>query len=143
MIFTPTEIDGVKLICLEKHTDERGFFARSYCQQEFGLADIHDNFSQCNISYNAVSATLRGMHYQSADAPESKLVRCIKGAIFDVVIDLRPQSKTYCKWLGFTLDDKNRDSLYIPAGIAHGFITLEKDSEILYMMGGKYVPSAA
>lgn len=143
MKFQATIIDGVILIGLERHEDERGFFARSYCEQEFAAHGIYDKFMQMNISYNAALGTLRGMHYQSPIAPESKIVRCMKGAIYDVVVDLRPESKTFKNWFGVRLEDNNRDSLYIPSGIAHGFITLTPDCDVLYMMGGEYTPTAA
>ena len=143
MKFDPTPIDGVWLIGVEPTEDERGFFARSYCRHEFAAHGIHDHFQQTNLSYNRESGTLRGMHYQSLDAPESKLVRCIKGKIYDVVIDIRPTSKTFRKWHGVELNDQNRHSLYIPPGLAHGFITLTPESELLYMMSGTFTPTAA
>lgn len=143
MKFQPTIIDGVLLIDLERHEDERGFFARSYCEQEFYNQVIHDKFTQMNISYNTATGTLRGMHYQSLSAPESKIIRCLKGSIYDVAVDLRPESKTFKQWIGIYLDDDKRNSVYIASGIAHGFITLVPNCELLYMMGGEYTPSAA
>ncbi len=143
MKFHATTIDGVLRISLDKHEDARGFFARSYCKEEFSAHGINENLTQINISYNTEAGTLRGMHYQSQAAPESKIVRCMKGAIYDVAVDLRPQSSTFKQWYGIRLDDENRDSLYIAPGIAHGFITLTAGSELLYLMCGNYVSSAA
>lgn len=143
MKFIATPIAGVWQIELERQEDERGFFARSYCQQEFAKHGIHDAFTQMNISYNQAQATLRGMHYQSQEAPESKVVRCIAGAVYDVALDLRPASPTFKRWFCIKLDSNHKSSLYIAPGIAHGFVTLTPGAELLYLMGGTYVPQAA
>lgn len=143
MKFSALAIDGAWKISLDLHRDARGFFARSYCAQEFAQHGIHEHFVQSNLSYNTAKHTLRGMHYQSAEAPESKIVRCLRGAVYDVLIDLRPASPSYKHWVGIALDDENRDSVYIPPGVAHGFLTLTDHSELLYMMGGTYVAEAA
>jgi dTDP-4-dehydrorhamnose 3,5-epimerase len=143
MKFTPTDINGVDLIELEKHSDDRGFFARSFCKEELA-ANGHDfEVDQANLSFNHHSGTLRGMHYQGVPTGDPKIVRCISGAIYDVVIDLRPESQTYCKWIGAELSTENRNSLIIPAGCAHGFLTLQPDSEVLYLMGAPFVPDLA
>lgn len=143
MKFTPTDIAGVNLIELEKHSDDRGFFARSFCKKE--LADHGHDFAidQANLSFNHHAGTLRGMHYQAAPVGDPKIVRCISGSIFDVVIDLRTDSPTYCQWVGVELSATNRNSLIIPAGCAHGFLTLKPDTEVLYLMGAPFVPDLA
>ena len=143
MRFIATDINGVDLIELEKHSDDRGFFARSFCTEELA-ANGHDfEVVQANLSFNHHAGTLRGMHYQVAPVGDPKIVRCISGTIFDVVIDLRPSSPTYCKWVGAELSATNRNSLIIPAGCAHGFLTLEPDTEVLYLMGAPFVPDLA
>jgi dTDP-4-dehydrorhamnose 3,5-epimerase len=143
MRFIATDINGVDLIELEKHSDDRGFFARSFCKEELA-ANGHDfEIDQANLSFNHHAGTLRGMHYQAAPVSDPKIVRCISGSIFDVVIDLRPESPTYCKWVGAELSAVNRNSLIIPAGCAHGFMTLEPDSEVLYLMGAPFVADLA
>lgn len=143
MKFTPTDIAGVDLIELEKHSDDRGFFARSFCKKE--LTDNSHDFAidQANLSFNHHAGTLRGMHYQAAPVGDPKIVRCISGSIFDVVIDLRTDSPTYCQWVGVELSATNRNSLIIPAGCAHGFLTLKPDTEVLYLMGALFVPDLA
>ena len=134
MIFNPTPLTGAYLIEPELISDERGFFARSYCRDEFIVKGLNPNLVQCNISFNKVLGTLRGMHYQKAPYAEAKLVRCTQGSIYDVIIDLRPESKTVKQWVGVELSAQNRNALYVPAGFAHGFITLQDNTEVLYKM---------
>ncbi len=138
-----TPLPGVWLIEPERLGDERGWFARTFDAEEFRSRGMNPEVVQCNASFNARRDTLRGMHYQAAPHGESKLVRCVRGAIFDVAVDLRPDSETYCQWHGVELSAENGHSLYIPAGLAHGFQTLTDDCEVLYQMGHRYVPEAA
>ncbi len=143
MIFEKTKLKDVHIVKLETLTDERGFFARSWCKKEFAEHGLVNDYVQTNLSFNRLKGTLRGMHYQVEPYGETKLVRCIKGAIYDVVIDLRKQSNTYLEWLGVELNEENRDMLYIPKGFAHGFITLEDNTEVYYQMSEYYKPEAA
>ena len=143
MIFREMELKGAFVIELDKITDDRGFFARAWCRREFEEHGLNPNLVQCNISFNKTAGTLRGMHYQAAPHEETKLVRCTKGSIFDVIIDLRPHSATYRKHVGVRLCATEYTSLYIPAGFAHGFQTLEDDSEVLYQMSEYYHPESA
>jgi dTDP-4-dehydrorhamnose 3,5-epimerase len=143
MIFQGTKLAGVFEIHLELKTDDRGFFARSWCQQEFEQQGLNSNLVQCSNSFNPQKSTLRGMHYQMPPYAETKVVRCIKGAIYDVVIDLRAESPTFKEWIGVTLTSTNRDMLYIPEGCAHGFLTLEDESEVLYQMSKFYHAESA
>lgn len=143
MIFIETKLKDSYIIELEKITDERGFFARSWCQKEFEKYGLNSNLVQCNISYNKTKGTLRGMHYQIEPYPEAKLVRCTQGAIYDVIIDLRSNSPTFKQWIGIELTAKNHKMLYIPKGFAHGFQTLEDDSEVFYQMSEFYHPECA
>ena len=140
MIFEETEIPGVYIIQLEKIGDQRGFFARAWCQKEFEKQGLTSSFVQCNIAHNVEKNILRGMHFQSAPCQEVKLVRCTKGALFDVVIDLRPDSATYCKWVGVELTADNYKMLYVPKDFAHGYLTLTKDTEIFYQVSQFYCP---
>lgn len=140
MIFRDTDIEGVRLVELEPHTDDRGFFARSFCRDEFAAAGIDFTIVQTNISRNTGRGTLRGMHYQANPAPEPKLVRCSAGRIFDVAVDLRPASPSFCQWTGFELDASVGTGLYVPVGCAHGFLTLSDNAEITYLMGAPYAP---
>jgi dTDP-4-dehydrorhamnose 3,5-epimerase len=128
---------------LEPKVDERGFFARSWCQNEFENAGLDPCLAQCSISYNVRRGTLRGMHYQSAPYAESKLVRCTMGAIYDIALDLRADSPTFREWIGMTLTADNRDMIYIPKGCAHGFLTLEDKSEVFYQISEFYHPETA
>jgi dTDP-4-dehydrorhamnose 3,5-epimerase len=128
---------------LDLHRDERGFFARSWCQKEFETEGLDLNTVQCNVSFNEKKGTLRGMHFQAAPSPEAKLVRCTQGAIYDVVIDLRAESPTYKQWIGLKLTAENRRMLYIPEGCAHGFLTLEDKTEVFYQMSEFYHPELA
>ena len=143
MKFIETALPKVFLIELELLKDARGHFARSYCASEFLKADLNPKLQQCNISYNLKKGTLRGMHFQTAPHAEAKLVRCIRGAIFDVVIDLRPDSVTFEQWIGVELSEKSPTMLYIPEGCAHGFQTLEDNTEVFYQMSYPFVPEAA
>jgi dTDP-4-dehydrorhamnose 3,5-epimerase len=138
MIFVDTDLSGVFEIQIEPKADERGFFARTWCQNEFAEKDLDPHLVQCSLSYNARKGTLRGMHFQTAPHAETKLVRCSNGAIYDVVLDLRRDSKTYCRWIGVALTADKRNALYIPKGCAHGFLTMEDDSEIFYQMSDFY-----
>jgi dTDP-4-dehydrorhamnose 3,5-epimerase len=142
MKFYPTPLDGAYTIELEKRGDDRGFFARLYCQHEFKSAGIPTEVVQINNSLSAKAGTLRGMHYQLPPAAETKIVRCIRGALYDVIIDLRPDSSTFCKWFGTELSAENRSMMYVPQGFAHGFITLADDTEAFYLVNAFYAPGA-
>ena len=143
MIFRELEIPGVFLLEPERKEDHRGFFARTYCRRELEAHHLDPTVVQCSISVNHQRGTVRGMHWQAAPHEEIKLVRCTRGAIHDVILDLRPDSPTYTQHLAVVLDCENRLSLYIPAGIAHGFQTLEDATEVFYQMSEFYVPEAA
>lgn len=134
MIFTETKLHGAFIIEVERREDERGFFARTFCQEEFAAHGLRPRFVQCNISFNKKKGTLRGMHYQVAPYEEAKLVRCTMGAIYDVIIDLRPDSPTFKQWVAVELTADNHRMLYIPERVAHGFQTLEDDTEVFYQM---------
>jgi dTDP-4-dehydrorhamnose 3,5-epimerase len=142
VIFTETGIAGLITIVPERFEDERGFFARSWCREEFERHGLNPNIAQCNISYNRVKGTLRGMHYQAAPHAEAKLIRCTAGSIYDVAIDLRRGSKTFLRHEAVVLSAKERNMLYIPEGFAHGFQTLEDDTEVSYQMSAVYEPTA-
>lgn len=143
MIITETRLGGAYIVDIEPRQDERGFFARSFCRDEFARAGLPGDFVQCNISSNRDRGTLRGMHYQADPHPEGKLVRCSRGAIRDVIVDLRPDSPTYCQWIGVDLTEQNCRALYIPPGFAHGFQSLAEDSEVFYQMTEAYVGTLA
>jgi dTDP-4-dehydrorhamnose 3,5-epimerase len=143
MLFHETTIAGVFEIQLERMADERGFFARSWCRQEFERAGLNACLVQCSISYNPRKGTLRGMHYQAAPFQEAKLVRCTRGSIYDTIIDLRPHSPTFKQWMGVTLTAQDRNMAYVPEGCAHGFLTLEDDCEVFYQMSTSYCADAA
>ena len=143
MIFKELSISGVYLISLEKYEDERGFFARSFCQKEFLEHGLCTEFVQCNLSYNKKKGTLRGMHYQIPPYEEVKVVSCIQGAIYDVALDIRKNSETYGTWVAAELSAKNHQMLYIPAGLAHGFQSLQDDSVVYYQMGAFYQSRAS
>ena len=138
MIFEELNLSGSYLICPEKHVDERGFFARSFCKSEFASKNLNTEFPQCNLSYNLKKGTLRGMHYQEAPWEEVKVVSCLRGAIYDVLLDIRETSPTYGKWIGVELNQDNCKMLYIPKGFAHGFQSLEDNSLVYYQMGTRY-----
>ena len=143
MIFTETSLPGAYLVELERREDERGFFARSFCQREFTDLGLDPCVAQCNISFNHKKGTLRGMHYQLPPYAEAKLVRCTRGAIYDVIVDLRRDSNTFMKWYSVELTVENRAALYIPKDFAHGFQTLADDTEVFYQMSEFYAPEAA
>lgn len=143
MKFSDTDIDGVYLVELERRTDDRGWFARSFCVDEFASAGIDFNVVQANISFNRGAGTLRGMHFQREPYEEAKVVRCVRGAIYDVAVDLRPDSATFRSWFGVELDADSARSLFLPEGCAHGFQTLTEDVEIHYLMSERYHPEAA
>jgi dTDP-4-dehydrorhamnose 3,5-epimerase len=143
MIFSETPVKGVFLIDLEPIADERGFFARSWCQQEFATHGLSTQVVQCNVSYNRFRHTLRGLHYQVVPHQEAKLVRCVRGALYDVVLDLRPGSSTYLQHVGVELSADNRQAIHVPEGCAHGFLTLTDDTEVLYQMSAAYEAGAA
>jgi dTDP-4-dehydrorhamnose 3,5-epimerase len=141
MLFHQTELTGVYLIGIDPAEDERGYFARTFCRKEFEERGLNPCVAQCNVSYSRKKGTLRGMHYQAAPYGEAKLVTCIAGAIYDVMIDLRADSPTYRKWLAMELSGRGaRTMLYIPEGFAHGFQTLEDDTEVFYQMSEFYAP---
>lgn len=143
MTFKETKLRGAFIIEPERHEDERGFFARTFCQQEFRDHGLRTELVQCSVSYNKEKGTLRGMHYQAAPHEEAKLVRCTRGAIFDVAIDLRPGSETLKQWVSTELTAENRRMLYVPEGCAHGFQTLEDDSEVFYQISARFHPESS
>jgi len=138
MRFLPTKLQGAFIIDPEKKDDERGFFARTWCQREFDEHGLNPRLAQCNISFNKKKGTLRGMHYQIAPFAEAKLVRCTRGSIYDVIIDLRPESPTWKQHLSVKLIGEDYRMLYVPEGFAHGFQTLEDDTEVFYQMSEFY-----
>jgi dTDP-4-dehydrorhamnose 3,5-epimerase len=140
MIFTETPLKGAYLIDLEKRGDDRGFFARAFCCREFADHGLVTSFVQVNNSLSAIQGTLRGMHYQLAPAAETKVIRCLRGAFWDVILDLRPGSPTFGKWFGEELSAENRRMMYQPKGFAHGFITLTPDAEAFYFVDEFYAP---
>ena len=143
MLITPTSIAGAMLVAVAPNADERGLFARTYDEASFIQAGLPTHWPQCNASWNRVRGTLRGMHYQAAHAPEPKLVRCTHGRILDVIVDMRPASATFKRWTSVELSAASRNALYVPPGIAHGFLTLEDGAEVFYHMGANFVPDAA
>ena len=142
MKFTPLPLAGAHLIELEKRGDDRGFFARFFCETEFAQHGLSANFVQINNSLTAKQGTLRGMHYQLPPAAEVKVVRCIRGALYDVILDLRPHRPTFGQSYGAELSAENRTMMYVPEGFAHGFLTLEPDTEALYLVSATYAPTA-
>ncbi len=134
MNFRGTELPGVFEVRLEPKPDERGYFARTWCQQEFAAHGLSSTVVQCNTSFNAKKGTLRGMHYQQAPNAEIKLIRCTRGKIFDVILDLRPLSGTFKKWTSLILSSTSQNMIYIPEGCAHGFLTMEDETEVFYQM---------
>jgi len=143
LIFTETKIKGVYFIEPEILTDERGFFARSFCKEEFRKHGLETDIVQCNISYNKKRGTLRGMHYQVPPFEEAKIVSCTKGSIYDVVVDLRRGSPTYCQGIATELSEKNFKMVYIPRGCAHGFQTLDDEAIVYYQMTNFFHPECA
>lgn len=143
MTFSETVIAGVFEISIQAIRDGRGFFARSWCRSEFEQCGLEPALVQCNISFNARKGTLRGMHFQTAPFAEAKLVRCTQGAIYDVVLDLRPESPTFKGWIAVKLTAENRNMVYIPKGCAHGFLTLQDETEVFYQMSEYYNAESA
>lgn len=143
MKLTETRVPGAFVLSLERHADERGFFARTFCRSELGAAGLEPHIEQCSLSYNEHAGTLRGMHWQATPSLEVKIVRCVAGAIHDVIVDMRPESPAYLQWFAITLDATTRDSLYVPAGCAHGFLTLTPAAEVFYQISAAYAPAAA
>lgn len=153
MTFSETRLKGAFVIEPEKVEDERGFFARTWCRKEFKEHGLNPSLAQCNVSFNTRKGTLRGMHYQAKPFEEAKLIRCTAGAVYDVIIDLRPGSSTYCQWLGIELAARlsgqniqaaaNPKMLYVPEGFAHGFQTLADETEVFYQMSELYMPDCA
>lgn len=142
MKFLQTKIQGVYEIVLEPRQDERGFFARTYCKDEFAAQGLNIDFVQENSSLSHARGTLRGMHYQLAPYAEDKFISCASGELFDVALDMRPDSPTYLNWQGFHLSAANRNKVFIPKGVAHGFQTLMDDTEIRYLVSNPYYPKA-
>lgn len=143
MIFTETKLKGAFVIDIEPLEDERGFFARAWCKDEFERHGLNLGIAQCNISFNKKRGTLRGMHYQASPFEEAKFVRCIAGAIYDVIIDLRSDSATFREWFSVELSAENHRALYVPEGFAHGFQTLVDNSEVFYQMSEIFHPEYA
>lgn len=142
MLFVPTELKDAYIVELEKFEDRRGFFARIWAQDEFEQQGLETRIVQANLSYNHTRGTLRGMHFQRAPFAEVKLVRCVSGAIYDVIIDMRPESPSYKRWVGVELTASNRRALYVPAGFAHGFQTLVDNCDVLYQVSQYHTPQA-
>jgi len=140
MIFSKSPLKGAYIIDLEKREDERGFFARAFCAEEFSREGLVTSIVQINNSLASTKGTLRGMHYQLAPKAETKIVRCIRGALYDVIVDLRADSPNFCEWFGTILSSENRRMLYVPKGCAHGFLTLEDNTEALYLVDEFYAP---
>lgn len=143
MIFGATGLGGAFVVDIEPRRDERGFFARTFCIQEFAAHGIELSFAQTSVSFNPRSGTLRGMHYQAGPHAEDKLIRCTAGAVFDVIVDLRRESPTYRRWIGVELSAANRRAILVPKGFAHGFLSLTDDAELLYMMSVAQAPEFA
>ena len=143
MVFRETPLTGAFLIELEKRADERGFFARTWCRREFEEKGLDTRIAQCSTSFNERRGTLRGLHYQAPPHAEVKLVRCTRGALYDVIVDIRPESPTYLAWFGAELTAENGRMLYIPEGVAHGFQTLADGTEVFYQISKDYAPDAA
>ncbi len=143
MIFAEARLKGVFVIDLERHEDERGFFARSWCQREFHANGLNPRLAQCSVSFNEQKGTLRGMHYQTIPHGEAKLVRCTMGGVYDVALDLRRDSPTFKQWIAVDLTAENRRMIYIPEGIAHGFQTLVDHTEVFYQISEFFHPESA
>jgi dTDP-4-dehydrorhamnose 3,5-epimerase len=143
LIFTETKLPGAFVIELEKHADQRGFFARAYCEREFKARGLNPDVVQCNVSFNKRKGTLRGMHFQVAPFAEAKLVRCTSGSIYDVIVDLRPSSPAFKEYFAVELSAENRKMLYIPEEFAHGFQTLRDGTEVFYQMSQYFSPEHA
>ncbi len=143
MIFTETKLPGAYVIEIAPIEDSRGFFARTWCRDEFARQGLNSSLVQCNVSFNRKRGTLRGLHYQAAPYGECKLIRCTQGAIYDVIVDLRPCSPTFKSWASVELTAANRRMLYVPEGVAHGFQTLADETEVFYQMSQVYHPESA
>ena len=143
MRFSPTELSGVVVIDIEPIDDDRGFFARAWCTDEFASAGLHATFVQENVGYSIRAGTLRGLHFQRAPFEETKLVRCTAGSAWDVVVDLRPASETYGQWVGVELSAERRNMVYVPEGCAHGYLTTADKTEVRYLTSQAYAPDAA
>ena len=143
MIFTETALPGAWIVDVERLEDSRGFFARTWCEREFAERGLTTELAQCNVSFNKRRGTLRGLHYQAAPHREAKLIRCTRGAIHDVILDLRPDSPMFKRHVAVVLDAESRRMLYVPEGLAHGFQTLEDDTEIFYQMSAFHAPDHA
>lgn len=143
MTFTETALRGAFVIDLTPYHDARGFFARTFCQHEFERHGLNPMVAQCNLSFNLRAGTIRGMHFQKAPAREAKLIRCVRGAIYDVIIDLRLESATYAQYITVPLDSASRRALYVPESFAHGFQTLVGDTEVEYQMSEFYTPDSS
>src|SRR5688500_9611911 len=142
MRFTQTPLAGAFVLELEERGDERGMFARTFCQKEFTDHGLKPTVAQCNLSFNHKAGTLRGMHFQAPPAAETKLVRCTRGAVYDVIVDLRPDSPTYLRHVGVELSEHNRNALYVPELFAHGYQTLTDGAEVAYQVGEMYTPGS-
>jgi len=143
MTFHKTKLRGVFEVRIEPKPDERGFFARTWCETEFRSNGLSSEVAQCSISFNVQRGTLRGLHYQAAPFQETKIVRCTSGRLYDVVVDLRPDSPSFKQWVAVVLTAADRNMVYVPEGCAHGFLTLEEETEVLYQMSEYYHPDAA
>ena len=142
MLFTELKLPGAFIIDVERLEDDRGFFGRIWCKQEFKEHGLNTSLVQANASYNKFNGTLRGMHFQKKPFQETKLVRCTKGAIYDVIVDIRPQSQTFKQWIGVELNEDNRRMLYVPEGFAHGYLTLQDETEVYYMITEYYTKAS-
>ena len=142
MNFEESALPGVYIVDLQRFEDERGFFARGWCQQEFSALGLMTEPKQMNLAFNNKAGTMRGLHYQHEPHAEAKLVRCTKGAVYDVAVDARPESATYLQWIGFELSADNRRCLYLPEGFAHGYQTLADNTELSYLVSAAYAPEA-
>ena len=143
MIFTAARLKGAFVLEPERREDDRGFFARTFCQHEFKAHGLNPQVVQCNIAYNLKRGTLRGMHFQNPPFQEAKLVRCTKGAIYDVILDLRSDSETYMQWVSAELTEENHKMFYVPEGFAHGYQTLSEPAEVIYQVSQFYAPESA
>ena len=143
MIFRETKLKGAFVIEIEEFKDDRGFFARTWCKREFSSHGLKSDLAQCSVSFNHKAGTLRGLHYQADPYQEAKLVRCSAGAIYDVIVDLRRESNTYTGWIATELDARNHRMVYVPEGFAHGFQTLEDDTEVVYQISEFHEPDYA
>lgn len=142
MIFTRTKLPGATIVDVERREDARGYFERTYCEREFEANGLPTRMVQTSMSLTRRAGTLRGMHYQAAPHAEDKLVRCVRGAIWDAIVDIRPDSPTYCEWVGVELNESNGRMLLVPKGFAHGFLTLTNDVAVTYQVSAFYMPAA-